>query len=346
VNLARQLYRGGTSFDILRYSTRILLVSAVVVVVCIASLLWRGLNLGIEFEGGVVWEVPSNEASEEDMREVLADFDVPEARVQSVGGEIFRIRAEAGDPGQQAEVTAALAERVGAQVGDVSVSEVGPSWGDEITSAAQRALIVFIIVITLYLAIRLEWKMAIVTVVALLHDLVVTVGTYSIFQIEVTPATVVAFLTIMGYSLYDGIVVFDRVRENSRLLPTRGRTTYRSVVNLSLNQVLMRSINTSFTALLPVATLLAVATLSLGAAALREFAVALGIGMLVGAYSSLFVATPLLIPLKEREAEWALRRRTAETTGGEGTSDLAQTMAASQYSRSTPPRPRKRARRR
>jgi len=346
VSLLRQLYRGGTSFDILRYSRQMLLGSAVLVLVCIGSLVLRGLNLGIEFEGGVVWEVPSNDASEADMLDVLAEHGVDGARVQAVGGEIFRIRADAGDPGSQQDVTAALAERVGAQVGELSVSEVGPSWGDEITSAAQRALIVFLIVITLYLAIRLEVKMAVVTVVALVHDIVITVGFYSIFQLEVTPATVVAFLTIMGFSLYDGIVVFDRVRENARLLPSRGRMTYRSVVNLSLNQVLMRSINTSLTALLPVVVLLAVASLSLGAAVLREFAVALGIGMLVGAYSSLFVATPLLVPWKERDADWALRRRTAETTGGEDASDLAQTVAAAQYTRSTPPRPRKRTRRR
>jgi preprotein translocase subunit SecF len=346
VNTLRRLYRGGTSFDILRHSRRILVVSLVVVVVCLLSLVFRGLNFGVEFEGGVVWEVPSGDASEDDVRAVLADFDVPTPRVQEVGGEVFRIRAAAEDPGQMQDVTAALAEEVGVSVDEVSITEVGPSWGDEITSAARRALIVFLVVIALYLSIRLEWKMAVAALVALAHDIIVTVGIYSVFQLEVTPATVVAFLTIMGYSLYDTIVVFDRVKENARLLPARGRTTYRNVVNLSMNQVIMRSLNTSIVAILPVVALLVVGSFTLGAVALQEFAVALGIGMLSGAYSSIFVATPVLVPLKEREPDWKLRRRTAEASGGEAVPDDGQVAAAAQYTRTAAPRPRKRARRR
>ena len=342
----RRIYQGGTTYDILGVARRALVVSAVLMVLCLLSLWLRGLNLGIEFEGGVVWELPSNGVSEDEVRDTLASEGLEEARIQVIGNDSFRIRAEADALDTQQQTTAALAETVGVDPSEISVSEVGPSWGDEITEKAQRALIIFMIVITLYLTLRFEWKMAIAALVSLVHDIILTVGIYSVFQLEVTPATVIAFLTILGYSLYDTIVVFDRVRENSQQLPSRGRTTYRTVVNLSLNQVMMRSINTSLVALLPVLAMLVVGSFAFGAVALQEFAIALLIGMLAGAYSSFFIAAPVLVALKEREPEWAIRRRTSEASGGDDMAGAAQALAAAQYTRSAPPRPRKRTRRR
>lgn len=346
MTLIRRLYRGEANFDFLRHSRQILIFATALSVLCLGSLLVRNLNLGIEFEGGVVWELPANGVSEDAVRDTLAEHGLEAARIQVIGGSDFRIRAEADALATQAEVTDDLAELVGVDAAEISVTEVGPSWGDEITRSALRALIVFLIVITLYLTLRFEWKMALVALVALAHDVLLSVGVYSIFQLEVTPATVVAFLTIMGYSMYDTIVVFDRIRETSRLLPARSRTTYRAVVNGALNQVLMRSVNTSLTSVTPVLAMLVVGSFALGAVALREFAVALLVGMLAGTYSSIFIAAPLLVPLKEREGEWAMRRRAADATGGDEVLDPDQLMAASQYGRSTPPRPRKRGRRR
>ncbi|MGH9209754.1 MAG: protein translocase subunit SecF, partial [Acidimicrobiales bacterium] len=187
---------------------------------------------------------------------------------------------------------------------DISFNAVGPSWGREISDKAIRALIAFLVLVTLYIALRFETKMAIPTLVALIHDVLITVGVYSLTQFEVTPATVIAILTILGYSIYDGIVVFDKVDENTRLVSSTGGMTYGSMVNLSLNQALMRSLNTSITALLPVGSLLVVGSWIMGATALQEFALALLIGLFSGAYSSIFVASPLLALLKEREPRY------------------------------------------
>jgi preprotein translocase subunit SecF len=204
----------------------------------------------------------------------------------------------------------------------VSISFVGASWGDEITEKALRALIVFLVVITLYVTLRFEFKMAVATLVALVHDILVTVGVYSVAGLEVTPATVIAFLTILGYSIYDGIVVFDKVDENTRLVSSTSRMTYSDMVDLSLNQTLMRSLNTSITALLPILSLLVVGSLILGATTLQEFAVALLIGLASGAYSSIFIASPMLALLKEREPRFRDVRRRIEARLASGVGPL------------------------
>jgi len=198
------------------------------------------------------------------------------------------------------------------QVPNVLVKSVGPTWGDKVSQKALQALIVFFVVIAIYLTFRFEWRMALAALIAVIHDIIVTVGVYAITQFEVVPATVVAFLTILGYSLYDTVVVFDKVRENQARLGTERGDTYSAMVNRSLNQVLMRSINTSLVAVLPVASLLIVGTYVFGGLVLRDFALALFVGLLTGAYSSIFVATPLLAWLKEREPRYrALRARAA-----------------------------------
>ena len=181
-----------------------------------------------------------------------------------------------------------------------------PSWGREISDKAIRALIVFLVLVTIYIALRFELKMAFPTLVALIHDVLITIGVYAVTQLEVTPATVIAVLTILGYSIYDGIVVFDKVDENTRLVSSTGGLSYGGMVNVSLNQALMRSLNTTITALLPVASLLVVGSWILGAVVLQEFAIALLIGLFSGAYSSLFIASPLLAWLKEREPRYRI----------------------------------------
>ena len=223
--------------------------------VSIVSFATRGLNLGIDFEGGVVWEVPAGEASVADARDTVDGFGLAGATItelESDDGRELRVEAEPLGARRADQVTAALAELTGSSVDDVVLNEVGPSWGEEISEKAIRALIVFLVLVTVYIAFRFELKMALPTLAALIHDVIITVGVYSVVQLEVTPATVIAVLTILGYSIYDGIVVFDKVDENTRLVSSTGGLSYGGMVNVSLNQALMRSLNTTITALLPV----------------------------------------------------------------------------------------------
>src|SRR5206468_6540610 len=223
-----------------------------------------------------------------------------------------RVQSKDIKPNEEGAVTDALAKYGGVQRTDVSVSTVGPTFGDQVRNNAVKALIVFFVLIAIYLSIRFEIKMAAAAIVAVVHDIIVTVGVYAVTGFEVTPATVVAFLTILGFSLYDTVVVFDKVKDNQARLGTVRGDTYSTMVNRSLNQVLMRSINTSIVALLPVASLLFVGTYVFGGLALRDFALALFVGLLTGAYSSIFVATPILAWLKERQPRYrALRERAA-----------------------------------
>ena len=309
MGLGSRLYNGETRVDIVGRRLVWFGLSGLVILVGLVSLGLRGLNLGIDFEGGVVWELPAGAASVEEARDLLLDEGF-EAKVQTLSddsGTRLRIQTEvlSDDETEQNERVAAISERLaglaGIDVTDISDNRVGASWGEEITDKAIRALVIFLVLITLYVTLRFELKMALATLLALFHDILVTVGVYSITGFEVTPATVIAILTILGYSIYDGIVVFDKVDENTRLVSSTNRVTYSSMVNLSLNQTLMRSLNTQITALLPMLSLLVVGSFILGATTLQEFAVALLIGQASGAYSSLFIASPALAILKERE---------------------------------------------
>jgi len=223
------------------------------------------------------------------------------AKIQQVGTDILRVQEPASSLEKQAQVAETLATLAGVEVGDVSVSTVGPSWGKEITKSAERALVFFLAVILLYLSIRLEWKMAVAAVLAMIHDVVISVVVYSLFQLEVTPPTVIAFLTILGYSIYDTIVVFDKVKENQARPGLTSRMTFTDLSSLSMNQVLLRSVNTSVVAVIPVISMLVVGAGILGAVTLEEFSIALLVGMISGAYSSIFVAAPIVVWLKERE---------------------------------------------
>jgi preprotein translocase subunit SecF len=315
-----KLYHGDTHINFIGRSRIFFTVSALLVLVSIVSLLTRGLKLGIDFEGGVVWEVPSGGASIEDARSTLTDLGINDAKVQTQdnnGTEELRIQAEPLEAAESDKVTAELAKLTDSTVDDVNFNEVGPSWGREISDKAVRALVVFLVLVTLYITLRFEWMMAIPTLVALIHDVVITAGVYSITGFEVTPATVIAILTILGFSIYDGIVVFDKVDENTRLVSSTGGLSYGGMVNLSLNQTLMRSLNTSLTALLPVGSLLIIGSWIMGAHTLQEFALALMIGLFSGAYSSIFIASPLLAVLKEREPRYRDIKRRVEARGGD-----------------------------
>jgi preprotein translocase subunit SecF len=280
--------------------------------ISLLSLGLQGLNLGIDFEGGTAWQftVAEGSPSSSDVRDAIRDFGLAEAKVQIVGDDGVRVQAETLPRDEQQQVTEALADYADIDQADVSLSEVGPTWGDQVTEKAVRALVVFFALIALYLSFRLEWKMAVAALIAMVHDIIVTAGVYSVFGFEVTPATVVAFLTILGFSLYDTVVVFDKIRENTHTVGTVRGDTYSTMVNRSLNQVLIRSLNTSFVALLPVGSLLVVGSWIMGAVSLRDFALALFVGLLTGAYSSIFVATPIVAWWKEREPRYrAVRER-------------------------------------
>ncbi len=235
-----------------------------------------------------------------------------DAKILVLGSDGVRVQTEELKPAQQAAITAALAKYAEVDNSAVSLVTVGPTWGGQVSRKALTALIFFFVLIAAYLTFRFQWKMAVAAIAAVLHDIIITVGVYAIFGFEVTPGTVVAFLTILGFSLYDTVVVFDKIDENTPSLGTERGDTYSLMVNRSMNQVLMRSLNTTFVALLPVASLLVVGSGILGAVTLRDFALALFVGLLVGAYSSIFVATPILAYLKEREPRnQALRERAA-----------------------------------
>ena len=254
------------------------------------------------------------------------------------------------------DVTQKLSELTGTPASQITVDTVGPSWGKQISEKARNALVVFLLAIALFITIRFEAKMALATVIALFHDLLLVVGVYAIFGFAVTPGTVVALLTMLGFSIYDGIVVFDRVDENTRLLGKKGSVTYSEMANISLNQVLMRSLNTSITTLLPILSVLVVGSFILGATTLEEFGLALFLGLVSGAYSSIFIATPLLAMLKEREPQYRELRKQIEERG-HGSVDLdslkkpidddpVKTSVLAGSSAPPAPRPRKQGKRR
>jgi preprotein translocase subunit SecF len=329
-----RLYHGETNIDFVGRRKLWFTISLIAVAISLVSLATRGLELGIDFKGGAVWEVPSGGASVADARNALDKFglgnDATIQEVSSDAGPRLRIETDSVSEKTADQVTRSLAKMAGTSPSSVDRDEVGPSWGKEISKKAVRALIVFLILVTIYIAFRFEMKMAIPTLVALVHDVIITVGVYSITRLEVTPATVIAVLTILGYSIYDGIVVFDKVDENTRLVSSTGGLSYGGMVNVSLNQTLMRSLNTTMTALLPVLSLLIVGSWIMGASVLEEFALALLIGLFSGAYSSIFIASPLLVVLKEREPRYRDLRRRIEARGGD-----AEVVAATIAHRTT-----------
>ena len=309
--------------------------SGTLIVLSLGGLVVRGLNFSIDFTGGSLLQYQDRTGvSTEEVRSVLAGYGRADAEIQIVGGDQIQIRTSALTDDLSADRRTQLISDLAAQAGvdptDVSVQVVGPTWGSQISRQALIGLVVVLVAITLYITLRFEWKMAIGAQVAMVHDVLITAGVYALTGREVSPATVIAILTILGFSLYDTVVVFDKVKENEvTLAGTRG-DTYSMMVNRSLNQVLMRSLNTSFVAVLPVLSLLVVGRFGLGAVGLQDFALALFVGLLTGAYSSVFVATPIVAWLKEREprfralqARLAAQRAREEVAVPSGTQDAA-----------------------
>ncbi|MFV1971453.1 MAG: protein translocase subunit SecF, partial [Acidimicrobiia bacterium] len=315
MNVLSRMYRGETTFDFVGASKRTLIISLVLVASSIVIMLVRPFNLSIDFTGGVIVTVENEAgAAVDEIRAELRDIGYADARVQVTGDGFVTVQTEALEADEMDILVVAVANAAGTNMNNANVSAVGPTFGAEVTRKAVEALIVFLVVISLFITWRFEWKMAVAALSALFHDLVITGGLYALIGFLVTPATIIAVLTILGYSLYDTVVVFTKVNENVDEL--RDRSTISGIVNLSLNQVLMRSINTSLTSLLPVGTLLLVGFLALGAETLKEFALALFIGIAVGTYSSIFIAAPILARWKEREPEWERQKRRA--TKGDG----------------------------
>lgn len=306
-SVLRRLYRGETRFDVVGNWRRWFIISATALVLCLGSLAVRNLNLGIDFTGGISVTAPNPAGA--DIAGVRAALGTvgDTARIQLIDdGDAVRVQTGAVDLETERSLVLDLVAAVGTEIELTDSESVGPTFGRQITRRAVQALLVFLAVVVVFISIRFEWKMALGGITALLHDLVITAGAYSLLGFEVTPATVVAVLTILGYSLYDTVVVYDKVREN--VAEDKTRSTYTDLVNRSMNQVLMRSINTSLTSLLPVGSLLFIGSLLLGAGTLREFALALFVGIAAGTYSSIFVAAPILALWKEREDEWRRRR--------------------------------------
>jgi preprotein translocase subunit SecF len=317
-SLRHRLYHGETTIDFVGNRNRWFILSALVILAGAISLLVQGLNYGIDFKGGTSWEVTAPGVSVGEARDALRPLGLAQAKIQTASGDRLLVSGDNQSPENQTKVTDKMAELGHVDPGQVSVNDVGPSWGKAVTKKARNALIAFFVLISAYISLRFEWKMAVAALAAVVHDILITVGIYSISRFEVTPATVVAFLTILGYSLYDTIVVFDKVQENTKGVSASGRFTYSDTVNLSMNQVLMRSINTSIVAIMPIVSILVIGAGILGATTLNDFGLALLVGLLTGAYSSIFVASPILAMLKEREPRYASVRQRITAKGGTG----------------------------
>jgi preprotein translocase subunit SecF len=301
------LYTGRRSYDIVGRRRLWYTIAAVVVVGSLLLLLTRALNAGIEFRGGSEFRVTGVSQADLTVAERTVGEIVPGAeapRASSIGGDSVRVQTQQLDDEQTQEVAAALAEAYRVDAGAVTSSFVGPSWGQDVSGKALRALVIFLVLVGVVIALYFRtWKMAAAALAALVHDLVVTVGLYALVGFEVSPATVIGFLTILGYSLYDTVVVFDKVRENTEHVLSGTRRTFAEAANLAVNQTLVRSINTSVVACLPVAAILFIGAFLLGAGTLKDISLVLLIGTIAGTYSSVFLATPMYVHLREREPE-------------------------------------------
>ncbi len=322
--------------------------SAFLIAVSIGSMAIRGFSVGIDFSGGALFQFPAHGKPTAQVEATLDSVGIApsSAVIQRLGAaDELRVQTPTLSEEQTTALQNAVADRFGLARDDVAVSTVGASWGSTITAKALQGLAVFLVLVMLYLAFRFEWKMALAAMAALIHDLVITMGVYSLVGFEVTPSTIIALLTILGFSLYDTVVVFDRVRENTTGMGTASRRTYAEATNDALNETLVRSLNTSLIALIPVASLLFVGAGLLGAGTLKDLALAQFVGIASGTYSSLFFATPLLVDLKKNDpAVRALEARVARTRASasrksEAASEASIVASASERGaeRRTPP---------
>jgi len=329
VSLAHRLYNGEAGLDVVGHSRLIYKITAVVMLLCIGSIIFRGFNFGIEFEGGSSFKVPGHSQELTPVRAAAEKAGAAVSSAQVVGTDTILLRTGQLTNDETTAVKQAIAGAAGVQEQQVSEDAVSAAWGNDITDQALIALVVFLVAVVLFLAIRFQPKMAIGAMASLLHDIVLTAGVYSLIGFEVTPSTVIGFLTILGFSLYDTVVVFDKVDENTKDLARGARMTWSEAANLAVNQTLMRSINTSVIALLPVAGLLFVGAGLLGVGTLKDLALVLFVGLAAGTYSSIFLATPIVADLKEREPEQIeLRKRVLARRAAAARNALPTTVAS------------------
>jgi preprotein translocase subunit SecF len=315
--LGARLHSGETSIDYIGKRRRWYAVSGLLVIASIAALSLQGLHLGIEFKGGSSYTITKSGGTIAQAESALTSAGITgEKIIQQVGNDKIRVQTGSLSAEQSNAVEDALASTFGVSVEAIDTQIIGPSWGKEITRKALYGLVGFLIVVILYLAMAFEPKMALAAIVAVVHDVFITVGIYALVGFDVTPATVIGFLTILGYSLYDTVVVFDRVRENTRSITSTSKMTYSQAANLAINQTVIRSINTTIVALLPVGSILFVGAGLLGAGTLKDLSLALFIGLATGAYSSIFIATPLLAAMREREPAMKALAKRINARGG------------------------------
>jgi preprotein translocase subunit SecF len=306
--IGHALYQGQISIDFVGRRRLWYAISGLILLLAVGGLVFKGLNYGIEFEGGVEYRVavPASQRTQHEVnqiRDAVSSTGIPAAStpIVNTSGDFIRVQTEPLGNDQANRIADVIQKTADVPAKSISQSTVGPTWGAQIADRALMGLAVFTVLVILFIwAYFREWKMSVGAIVALIHDLVITVGVYALTGFEVTPATVTGVLTILGFSLYDTVVVFDKVRENTKMLH-RTHQTYREAANLAINQTLVRSINTSLVALLPVGAMLYVGIVYLGSGALKDLALALFVGMAAGAYSSIFIATPLVVQLKELE---------------------------------------------
>jgi preprotein translocase subunit SecF len=324
MGLGRRLYRGEIDVDFVGKWKLWYSLSGLLLAISIAGLLINGLNLGVEFKGGSVFSFkPQSSVSVEEVRATFSEAGVHQPIVQTAG-ERYRVTTETLQEDTTLKMQDVISKEYGVPVANVDVQSIGASWGGEVSEQAWIGLGVFMLAIILYLSMAFEPKMALAAIVALVHDLVITAGVYAWSGFEVTPATLLGFLTILGYSLYDAVVVFDMIKEVTAKLGATSKQTYSMAANDALNHTLIRSLNTSLVAILPVAAILFIGTMVLGAGTLKDLSLSLFVGMIVGTYSSLCVATPLLVTLKEREPKYqAIARRIRSTSGAKGAKSAA-----------------------
>jgi preprotein translocase subunit SecF len=349
-SLFRRVFGEGADFDFVGQSRKFLIISVVLLILVGIGTLINGLNFSIEFTGGSGFTVvdATREFTTEELRDAISETGVEGSIVQVVddgaGALVSTPALEEIGGEQQDALIAAIAETTGVAAEDIDVSAVGPRWGAQITRQSIRGLIVFLVLVSLYLALRFEWRMAAAAILTLLHDIVLSIGVYAVVGFTVSPASVIAFLTILGYSLYDTVIVFDRVKEDTAGLSSVSTRTYGDAANAALNEVLVRSLSTSISALLPVGSLLFIGATLLGAETLKDLALALFIGMAIGTYSSVVIATPFLVWLKEKEPKWReLKERVESRRSAPPEPTPAKTAPVKpQTSKSTASKPKRR----
>lgn len=330
------LYTGRRSIDFVGRRRLWYLIAAALMIISLGAVGINKLNPGIEFRGGTEFRISGTAITSDTVGADAVTSVVPGARplVTKVGSDSIRVQSDKITDAQLTPVQNALAKAYQVKPENVSRSFVGPTWGSDVTRQALIGLFVFLALVALVIALYFRtWTMAVSGLVALIHDLILTVGVYALVGFEVTPASVIGFLTILGYSLYDTVVVFDKVRENTEFIATSTKRTFGEAANLAVNQTLVRSINTSVVALLPVASILFIGAYLLGAGTLKDIALSLFVGIAAGTYSSIFIATPLLVQLREREPELKaqaerVRRRRAELARGEVAEPVAAGVVA------------------